>query len=48
MVTARRKISGAVDDVTFYLNNIARFDLISERPAEAEDRAVPGTRRVAC
>lgn len=29
MVTARREISGAVDDVTFYLTSIARFDLLT-------------------
>ena len=29
MVTARREVSGAVDDVTFYLTSIARFDLLT-------------------
>ena len=29
MVTARREISGAVDDVTFYLTSIGRFDLLT-------------------
>jgi RNA polymerase primary sigma factor len=29
MVTAQRQVSGAVDDVTYYLNNIARHDLLT-------------------
>ncbi len=29
MVTARREVSGAVDDVTFYLISIARFNLLT-------------------
>ena len=28
-MTARREVSGAVDNVTFYLTNIARFDLLT-------------------
>ena len=35
MVTAQRQVSGAVDDVTYYLNNIARHDLLT-----AEDEVV--------
>lgn len=29
MVTVRREVSGAVDDVTYYLNNVARHDLLT-------------------
>ena len=48
MVTAQRQVSGAVDDVTYYLNNIARHDLLTaEDDGRRHDMGCPNvqTRR---
>ncbi len=47
MVTAQRQVSGAVDDVTYYLNNIARHDLLTAEDEVMLAQAIEAGREAA-